>query len=295
MTSLGLQVRKLHAVKIGYRVDDGLNGKLGFGGDGRLITKRLLGQFQRDPTAVKHRQALGLGDCAFQFTGVRLNLGCDVTDHITGHLHATERGLFLHDRHARFIAGHVDACNQSPVEARDQSFLELGDLVGGRVTGKNNLLVRLVKRVERMKELFLCTFAVSQEVNVIDDEHVDMAIAMAEIVHLPALHAIEELVDEGVAAQVADRCIGLVTQQGVTDRLEQVGFAQAHASVNEKRVVGSAGLVSHRARRRRGKAIARAGDKMLKRVIGAEHHAVFATERGRLVASVAIAGRIPAN
>ena len=53
--------------------------------------------------------------------------------------------------------------------------------MGRTVAADDDLLLRVVKRVERVEELVLCAFLARHELNVVDQQHVDAAIARAEI------------------------------------------------------------------------------------------------------------------
>ena len=112
--------------------------------------------------------------------------------------------LLLQDRDARLVARLFDPRDQAPVEAADQPLFQLRDLARRAVGDEDDLLVLLVQRVERVEELFLRPVAAGEEVDVVDDQHVDVAVAVAELVHLAGLDGVDELVDERVARQIQD-------------------------------------------------------------------------------------------
>ena len=49
------------------------------------------------------------------------------------------------------------------------------------VAADDDLLLRVVERVERVEELGLRAFLAGEELDVVDEQHVDAAIALAEI------------------------------------------------------------------------------------------------------------------
>jgi hypothetical protein len=51
-------------------------------------------------------------------------------------------------------------------------------------------------------------------VNVVDDEQIDVAIAIAELIHLAGLDGGDELVDEAVAGQIQDARVGRALENG---------------------------------------------------------------------------------
>ena len=145
----------------------------------------------------------------------------------------------------------------------------------------------LVERVERVEELLLRAVAAGEEVDVVDDQQVDVAVAMAELVHVAGLDGVDELVDEAVAGQIEDARRRLALEHLLADGLQQVRLAQPDAAVDEQRVVRLARLLGDGDARGVRQAVARAGDEVLERVIR--------VERQRLVAFVedaAAAGRL---
>ena len=52
-----------------------------------------------------------------------------------------------------------------------------------------------------MEELFLGSFFPRQEMDVIDDQHIDMSVFESEAVQVPLLHGGDEVVDEGFARE----------------------------------------------------------------------------------------------
>jgi hypothetical protein len=62
----------------------------------------------------------------------------------------------------------------------------------------------------------------------------------------------------------------IVQQHFLANRLEQMRFTQAHAAVNEQRVVRLSGLFGNGQRRRMRQPIAWAGDEIFEDVIGIE-------------------------
>ena len=105
----------------------------------------------------------------------------------------------------------------------------------------------LVERVERVEELFLRAVAAGEEVDVVDHQHVDVAVAVAELVHVAVLDRVDELVDEAVARQIEDARVGVALEHLLADGLQQVRLAEPDAAVDEQRVV----RLARAARRRR--------------------------------------------
>ena len=71
-----------------------------------------------------------------------------------------------------------------------------------------------------MEELILRAILVGKELHVVDHQHVDAAVVLAEGIEPATLHGVDELVGELLAAQVGNPLAHVTTQDGVTDRLQ---------------------------------------------------------------------------
>ena len=91
--------------------------------------------------------------------------------------------FFAEDGDLGFEIGRLDVGDQSPFESRPQAFLERWDVFRLRVGSEDNLFLRLVECVERVEELFLRAFFAGQELDVVEQQRVDRAIAIAELLH----------------------------------------------------------------------------------------------------------------
>ncbi len=59
--------------------------------------------------------------------------------------------------------------------------LERLNLFRRPIGGDDQLAARFVQRVERVEELFLRRLLAGKELNVVDEQHVDLAVAIAEL------------------------------------------------------------------------------------------------------------------
>ena len=102
-----------------------------------------------------------------------------------------------------------------------------------------------MQRVEGVKELLLSSVLSCQELDVVDQEHVDRPVPRPEVVHPVLLDGGDHLVHELLAGHVRDlgRPVHVAFADGMADRVHQVRLAQADASVEEERVVGLSGGV----------------------------------------------------
>ncbi len=88
--------------------------------------------------------------------------------------------LLAQDGDAGLEVGGLDVGDQAPLEPAAQPVLERGDLLGRPVRGDHDLLVGIVKRVEGVEELLLGALLALQELDVVDQQDVDVAVAALE-------------------------------------------------------------------------------------------------------------------
>ena len=159
-------------------------------------------------------------------------------------------------------SGAVRSAMSPHSNAAAQPLLEGEDRLGRPVGRQDDLLAVLVDRVERVEELFLGPFLVGDELDVVDEEQVDPPVAGAELVDLALLDRGDELVGELLAGRVHDALARELGDHLVADGVHQVGLAEAHAAVQEERVVGVARAFRHRQARRVGQPVGRADDEV---------------------------------
>ena len=102
-------------------------------------------------------------------------------------------GLELQDRDPRLEVGRLDVDAQPPPEPADQPFLQPRQLVRRPVGRDHDLPRAAVQVVERVEELGLRLLALGEELDVVDQQDVDLAVALAEPVALPLAHRLDEL------------------------------------------------------------------------------------------------------
>ena len=188
--------------------------------------------------------------------------------------------LLAEDGDAGLEVGRLDVGDQAPLEPRAHAILEVRQLLGRQVGGDDDLLVGVVESVEGVEELFLRLDFSAQELDVVDEQDVDVAVAALEAGRLVVADAVDELVGELLRADVPD-ARALVEGAGVVaDRVQQVGLAQSGAAVDEQRVVGAGRLLGDGDGRGVREAVARADDEGLEGVLVVEP-AVLAAGAGR--------------
>ena len=114
-----------------------------------------------------------------------------------------------------------------------------GNLVRRAVAADDDLLLRVVQRVERVKELGLRAFFAGDELHIVDQQHVDGAISLAEIDDPIVADGVDHLVHEALGRDVGQLQVPIVLKHVLPDGVHQVRLAQPDAAVDEQRVVGA--------------------------------------------------------
>ena len=191
----------------------------------------------------------------------------DVLEHLVGGVHPLLDGLLAQDRDAGLEVGRLDVGEQAPLEPGAHALLEAGQLLGRQVGGDDDLLVGVVQRVEGVEELLLRLHLALQELDVVDQQDVDVAVAALEVGRLVVADAVDEVVGELLGVHVAHPDVGVEVARVVADRVQQVGLAQPGLAVDEERVVGLGRRLGDRDRGGVGEAVARADDEGVEGVL----------------------------
>ena len=120
---------------------------------------------------------------------------------------------------------------------RDRSRSSIHQVLGRAVAGENHLVIQLVEGVERVEDFFEHLLLAFEELDVVEQQHVDGPVAMLEGVHPLGPDAVHELVEEVLGGHVPDGGGRPVLQDVMTDGVEQVGLAETGPAVYEERVV----------------------------------------------------------
>ncbi len=124
-------------------------------------------------------------------------------------------------------SGGCTSVMRPPLEARAQPVLEAVQLLGRDVGGDHHLLVRVVERVEGVEELLHRLFLALEELDVVDEEHVDVAVAPLEGARTTLADAVDEVVGELLRVHVPHAHMGIEVVGVVADGVQQVRLAES--------------------------------------------------------------------
>ena len=152
----------------------------------------------------------------------------------------------------------------------------------GRAVGADDdLLLGVVQGVEDVEELLLGAVLAGDELDVVDEEHVHLAVLLAEGGQAVEADRVDHLVDEAIGGDVAEVQALLAGLDVVPDGVHEVGLAEAHPAVDEERVVGLARDLGHRAGGGVGELVGVADHEGLEGVLGVEAGRCGVPLRGR--------------
>lgn len=123
-----------------------------------------------------------------------------------------------------------------------------------------------------MEKLLLGPFFPDEKLNVVDHQHVDVAVTLSEIRHFVVSDGVDDLVRKLLGRQVRNTEVRAFGHM-VPDRIEEMGLAQPDAAVNEEGVVRLSRLLRDRHTGRMGKLISRSYDEILERIFRVELNA----------------------
>ena len=101
-------------------------------------------------------------------------------DRRVGDLDLVQLRALAQDRHAGCVVGRADVGYQAGLEALAQALLDAEQRSREPVAGQHELAAVLVERVEGVEELLLGPGLAGQELDVVDQQHVGVAVGVLE-------------------------------------------------------------------------------------------------------------------
>ena len=124
-----------------------------------------------------------------------------------------------------------------------------------------------------MEKLFLGGLFSYNKLHVVDEQYVDVAVLVPEIVHgrgITVTDGVDELVGEHLGGDIQHPGLGIRLQDIVGDGMHQMGLPQSYASVQEQRIVQFPGGLGHSQRRCMGEGIVLAHHEGVEGVTGVQ-------------------------
>ena len=248
----------------GLRHDEGGRDLLALG-VGDDVLEDHLGQGLVDGLLVEGGEGRHPDEGALELADVGGDARGDVLQDVEGQVEALGGALAGEDRDAGLQVRGLDVSQQAPLEAGAQALVEPTEGLGGLVGGEDHLLARGVQGVEGVEELLEGRLLALEELDVVDQEDVDLAVAALEALHAAVVlvavaHAGDEVGDEDLGVDVLDADPRVEGLGVVADGVQEVRLAQAGAAVDEQGVVGTGRGLGHGQRGGVGEPVGGAGD-----------------------------------
>jgi len=119
-------------------------------------------------------------ESAFQLTDVRSDVRGNELQNVGGKRGVVPICLISKDCEPGFEVRRLNIGDEAPAEAATEAIFEGGDGIWHPVGGNNDLLIGPVEAVEGVEKLLLEPFFSFHELNVIDEQNVDVAVAALE-------------------------------------------------------------------------------------------------------------------
>jgi len=235
------------------------------------LVDHVLGQIQGDRFAVQACLRHERNQRAFELTHVGRDAVGEVLDDLTRQLDAVGVHLLFQDGHARFQRGNLEVGAEPPLKAGQQALLHALHFNRRLVRRQHDLLSGLVQVVEDVEEHVLRLLLATEELHIIDDEHIHHLVKVAEVVDRVVSNGVNELVREALRAHVQHCLVRLTVLDLQPNCVREVRLAQSNTAVDEEGVEGgSARLVGHGKTGASCKSVALAFNKVLEGVVGVE-------------------------
>ena len=104
--------------------------------------------------------------------------------------------LFLHNGHPRLEIRRLDIDNQAPREPRREPFFHTWHILRRPVAGDNDLVMGVIKSVERVEELFLRGFFTRDKMDIVNKKHVNVTVHRTELIGGFRAYGLYQLISE---------------------------------------------------------------------------------------------------
>ncbi len=267
---LALELLRAQVEVVGNGALDEVDGDVRLLGRGEDVLELRTGDFDGDVLVDELGVRDELGERRLEVPDVGRDVVTDEADRLLRDVQVERLDLLLEDGVARLVAGRLKVDVQPALESASQAVGEVAELAHRPVAGEDHLLVRVVERVEGVEELLLRLRFLLQEVDVVDQQHVGVAVLRLELVRVLLADRLDELGGEVLRGHVDDLHVVHLVVDRVADGLDEVGLAESDAAVDEARVVRGARVARDGHRGVGGEAVVLADDEGIKRVLAFE-------------------------
>lgn len=234
---LGIHVCDLDAVLLGNHGADAFRLNLLLGED---VLERPLGEFDGDGLGEEVRETDDAVQCTFQLADVIGDLfgdeAADIVD-IFRPFEIHRFGLLLENGDSRLKVGRLKVGDEIPGEAGTQSLFEVVQLIRRSVARDDNLLIGFPETVKGIEEFFLRLLLAFEELDIIDEKDVDIAILVLEFAGAAACDGLNQLICEHLGRNVEHIRARMISYNIDADGLHEMRLAESGCTVDEERII----------------------------------------------------------
>src|SRR5690606_21152729 len=200
---------------------------------------------------------------AFQFTNVGSQTLGDEEGHFVRQVDLVLIRLAHQDGDAGLQLRRLDRYRQSPAGAGLQTILDPVDLLRIALRGQDARHVSFTQRIAGMEELLLGALLVGEELDVIYEQGIDATVITLELFNGVILQRLHHILHKPLGVHVDDFGVLLALLDGVANGMQQVGFAQTGAAIEEQRIVSATRVIGYLAGSRTGQLVGLTLDEVL--------------------------------
>ncbi|MPM16706.1 hypothetical protein SDC9_63087 [bioreactor metagenome] len=173
------------------------------------VLQHHLGERQVDRLPVERGERRDPDQCPLELADVGLDPLRDELQHLRVDRQPLLLRLLVEDGDAGLQVRRMHVGDQAGLEPRPQPRLERLEQLRRPVGGHHDLLLGVLQRVEGVEELLLGLDLALEELDVVDQQHVDLAVAAPELDGVVLRDRVDELVGELLGGDVAHPRIGV--------------------------------------------------------------------------------------
>ena len=134
-----------------------------------------------------------------------------------------------------------------------------------------------------MEKLFLRSFFIGKELNVIDQQRINGTVVAFKLFDRIVLQGFYHVLNEAFGVHIHHFGIGLTRHNAVAHRMQQVRFTETRAAIQKQRVVSATGVIGYLASRRARQLVRLTFNEVIERVFHVNVRAVGRLSGGRNV------------
>ena len=168
-----------------------------------------------------------------KLTDTWLNVCSNIILNIIRNIIAFGLRLLIKNGHLSLICRNLEVGSKSHLKSCTQTFSKSLHLLRRLIWWNNNLLIGIIKRIERMEEFLLRTFLTDNELNIIDQQHINITILITELLisHLLILQGFNQLIGKCLWCNIKNLKVRIILHDKMCNSLHKVGLAKSDSSI----------------------------------------------------------------